>query len=762
MKKLVLVFAMMLGSVGVFAQLDNISAKMINKNDLLTFKAQSEMMNKNVHCSPILKSYADNTNALCDFSDASTYTLGQTARHSSINEFVLLDNTLDIEEWWTLRYWRTSTGTSVADWQTWVDSFEPNENASIPMDINNGFVGINMYTVEQTATIDAFIKLNNPILTNGSSIDIHFVQVLQCLGNRDQYFVDWSTDPEFAAGSYDSVAFNINGLDGYTYDSWASTNLYGRKIVNIPTGTSNCNVATPNQQVYIRLRVYNPAGNYNMCLQWFVDNISYAYAPEERIEALSYVIADGYRKIPSILEPEGFRSYAVVQNTGSATATNLRLVNSFYSLSQSGSGDVAFNFLDSASTATPITLANKITVDTNGNAYRYEYVTVDTNSIPQPGDVAGAYAYTADVYYTIEEQGQAVEKSINVDTAYYYISGEDGARSNHYTWQKDMGIFLERYSGVWDYYWQQTGVYSQGEVASSNGYRACVAYTKYTNKINTPVYAAGVEVVPAIDSCEAGASIKASLWYWNGEATTWDEAIIEALDDQEMPIESYEHNVLAAELNNGQIADSIERFEDGDYNTIFMPFTYQGFQLADSTTFYACYTKVGSNGKFYVAKDYDLWTSFSFSSPYSILIWSPTSAMASTQYDWGWYWPTQRASSGSVPAIRLVVSDIINDAPEPPSSIENVKADATSDMQVYPNPATDKVTLSYTLTQSGDVNITIMDVMGRVVMSENQGKKEAGFAYRTNINTSNMSNGTYFYTVEVNGAKSTNKIVINR
>lgn len=758
MKKLVLVFAMVLGSVGVFAQTNNISAKMINKNDLLSVRAQSELMNKGVHQKPILKSYADNTNALCDFSDASTYTLGQTARHSSLKEFVLLDNNLDIQEWWTLRYWRSSTGTSVADWQTWVDSFEPNENASIPMDVNNGFVGIDMYTVEQTATIDAFIKLNTPILTNGSSIDIHFVQVLQCLGNRDQYFVDWSTDPDFAAGSYDSVAFNINGLDGYTYDSWASDKLYGRKIVNIPTGTSICNIATPNQQVYVRLRVYNPAGSYNMCLQWFVDNVSYAYAPAERIEYLSYVIADGYRKIPSILEPETFRSYAVVQNTGSNTATNLRLVNSFYSLSQSGDGNAVFNFLDSASTNTPITLANQITVDTNGNAYRYEYVTVDTLAIPQPGNEVGAYAYTADLLYTINEE----EHSVNLDTAYYYVTGEDGARSNHYTWQKDIGIFIERYSGVWDYYWEQSGVYGMGTSASSNGYRTCIAYTKYTDKINTPVYAAGVEVVPAIDSCEAGASIKASLWRWNNEATTYDELIVEALDNDGMPIESYEHNVTAADLNNSQIADSIERFEDGDYNTIFMPFTYQGFQMEDSSTYYACYTKVGSNGKFYVAKNYDYWNTFSFSSAYSIIVWSPTSGMASTQYDWGYYWSTQRMSNGSVPAIRLIVSDIVNDAPEPPSSIENVKADATSDMQVYPNPATDKVTLSYTLTQSGDVNITIMDVMGRVVMSENQGKKEAGFAYRTNINTSNMSNGTYFYTVEVNGAKSTNKLVINR
>lgn len=757
MKKLVLVFAMMLGSVGVFAQTNNISAKMINKNDLLTVKAQSEMMSNRGHQKPILKSYADNTNALCDFSETSAYVLGTTDRHSSLKEFELLTPSLELTTWWTLRGLRTSSGTTAADFATWVNNFEPNEGALIPMDINNGFVGIDMYTVEQTATIDAFIKPTTAILTNGSSIDIHFVQVLASLGNNDQYFLDWSTDQNFAAGSYDSVAFNIKGVDGNTYDLWASTALYGRKVVNIPVGTSICNVGTNGQQIYIRLRVYNPAGAYNMCLQWFVDNISYAYAPTNRIESLSYAINDGYRKIPSILEPEAFRSSAIVQNTGTATATNLKLVDRFYSLSQEGE-DVNFTFISEASSTTPITLANQIMTDTNGNAYRYVEVGVDTSAISQPGNVAGAYAYTADVLYTINGE----ESSVNLDTAYYYVAGEDASRSNHYTWQKDIGIFIEDYSGAWDGFWEEQGLYSSGTAASSNGYRVCIAYTKYSNKINTPVYAAGVEVVPAIDSCEAGASIKASLWQWNNEATTYDNAVIEATDNNDMPIESYEHNVTAAELNNSSDPDEIERFEEGDYNTIFMPFTYQGLELQDSTTYYACYTKVGSNGKFYVAKDYDRWNSFSYDNGWSILIWSPTSGMSSVQYDWGYLWWTQRLSKGSVPAIRFIVSDVINDAPNPPSAIEDVKAEATSDMQVYPNPATDKVTLSYTLTQSGDVNITIMDVMGRVVMSENQGKKEAGFAYKTNINTSNMNNGTYFYTVEVNGAKSTNKLVINR
>lgn len=747
MKKLVLVFAMMLGSVGVFAQTNNMSAKMINKNDLLSAKAQSEMMNT-VHQKPILKSYADGTTALCDFSDATAYTFGVTSRHSATEEFTLLNTSADVTKWWTLRAFNVNG--------SWTTLFEPNPQLDgyiyMPMSITNGFAGFDLNSQQTTETVDAYIKINQPIMTTGNGIDIHFMQYLYSLFNHDEYFVDWSTDPNFADGSYDSVAFNVKNVD-----IAPGSILRDRKMVNIPTGTSICNIATANQQIYVRLRISCPSVQYNGGYQWFVDDISYATTPADRVEYSLFFINDGYRKIPSILEPEPFRTSVTVQNTGSAVADSLRLVNQFYSVSQSSEGDgVTFSLISQAATTTPLSLANQIRIDTNGVPYRYEVVSVDTNAISQPGDEVGAYAYTSDLFYKINNE----EKTVNLDTNYYYMTGEDVARSHCYTWQKDMGIFMERLSGVWNHTFVSEGAYGESTTVSTDGHRICIAYTKYTNKINTPVYAAGVEVVPAIDSCEAGATIKASLWQWNPAATSMSDVIVEATDNTDNPIVSNEYTLTAADLNNATDPnEDYERFADGDYNTVFMPFTYQGLELSDSSTYYACYTKVGSNGKFYVAKDYERWNSYSYDNGYSILVWTPSLLGSQRQYDWGYVWFTQAWSSGTVPAIRLIVSDINNPTP---SSIEDVNAEATSDMQVYPNPAADKVTLSYTLTQSGNVNITIMDVMGRVVMSENQGKKEAGFAYKTNINTSNMNNGTYFYTVEVNGAKSTNKLVINR
>ena len=178
--------------------------------------------------------------------------------------------------------------------------------------------------------------------------------------------------------------------------------------------------------------------------------------------------------------------------------------------------------------------------------------------------------------------------------------------------------------------------------------------------------------------------------------------------------------------------------------------------MEDNTTYYACYTKVGNNGKFYLGKDYDGWTSYSYGSGWSILVWSANMASSQSQYDWGYVWHTSAYSQGSVPMIRMVVSDVAS------SSINEVSTNATSYMNAYPNPATDNMTLSYSLNQRGNVTLTVTDLMGRTVISRNEGNRDAGVAYKSNVDVSALNNGTYFYTIEVNGVKSTNKLVINR
>lgn len=766
MKKLVLAMAVMFASVTLFAQAD-MNAKKMDRDALI--KKQVSLDRLQVKTSIPKKSYAENTFSLCDFSDPTAYTFGVTENHSSINTWTLLDGTTTVyPDWYPLVYWRSDPGTTEAAFATWVDGFEP--TGDIPMSVLNGFAGFNLRSVEGTDQVEAFVKINTPIHTTGEQIDIHFVQLVPSLWNSDKYYIDWSTDPNFAAGTYDSVDFNIKNVDGYAGDYWGSDALIGRKYVNIPAGTSICDITTPDQDVYVRFRVTAPAPGDNIAgLYWFIDDVAYGITPANRLDVLSYSIDDGYRVVPEILIPEPFRSTATISNTGSSTAEDLMLANSFYSVTAGATENDpdVYTFIDRGTSDT-VDLANEIFTiypytgsDGNPDLTRPEYIrykdmSVSDYAIAQSNEGAGVYAYTADLIYRIDGE----EFTKNLDTSYYYVYPEDEARSHCYTWQKDLGILYERASGVWDYHYNPNNTYVGSTQALSDGYRVCAAFTAQgTVNDGTNAYLAGIEVVPAVDSCEAGAVIKGSLWKFNNDATAYSDAVVEVLDNEENPVESLEHTVLASELNNSSDPNnSTERFSGSNLNTIFLPFTYTNNPMEDNTTYYACYTKVGNNGKFYLGKDYDGWTSYSYGSGWSILVWSANMASSQSQYDWGYLWFTSAYSQGSVPMIRMVVSDI----PNPISSINEVSTNATSYMNAYPNPATDNMTLSYSLNQRGNVTLTVTDLMGRTVISRNEGNRDAGVAYKSNVDVSALNNGTYFYTIEVNGVKSTNKLVINR
>ena len=81
--------------------------------------------------------------------------------------------------------------------------------------------------------------------------------------------------------------------------------------------------------------------------------------------------------------------------------------------------------------------------------------------------------------------------------------------------------------------------------------------------------------------------------------------------------------------------------------------------------------------------------------------------------------------------------------------------------QNYPNPANESTTVSYTLTQASDVNVEVVDILGKVVMSSAQGNKVAG-AHKININTSVLAAGTYSINITTEFGKVSNKMVVAR
>lgn len=77
------------------------------------------------------------------------------------------------------------------------------------------------------------------------------------------------------------------------------------------------------------------------------------------------------------------------------------------------------------------------------------------------------------------------------------------------------------------------------------------------------------------------------------------------------------------------------------------------------------------------------------------------------------------------------------------TGISENAANVYGDVVVYPNPATDFVTVEFELAQSGNVTAELLDLSGRSMGFVFNGSQEAGFN-SIRINTSNLSNGVYF------------------
>lgn len=81
-------------------------------------------------------------------------------------------------------------------------------------------------------------------------------------------------------------------------------------------------------------------------------------------------------------------------------------------------------------------------------------------------------------------------------------------------------------------------------------------------------------------------------------------------------------------------------------------------------------------------------------------------------------------------------------------------------MNVFPNPAADNASVSFELNAEAAVNVTVTDLAGKVVYTNNLGSV-AG-AQQVDINTASMANGVYMVNVDVNGAVSTQKLVVRK
>ncbi len=87
--------------------------------------------------------------------------------------------------------------------------------------------------------------------------------------------------------------------------------------------------------------------------------------------------------------------------------------------------------------------------------------------------------------------------------------------------------------------------------------------------------------------------------------------------------------------------------------------------------------------------------------------------------------------------------------------------EALTGLDIYPNPAVNQANIVYNLSNEAAVNIKVTDVSGKVILTENLGSQVAG-QYTKNINTAEMAEGVYFYTLTVDGEQTTKKLIVSR
>ena len=82
-------------------------------------------------------------------------------------------------------------------------------------------------------------------------------------------------------------------------------------------------------------------------------------------------------------------------------------------------------------------------------------------------------------------------------------------------------------------------------------------------------------------------------------------------------------------------------------------------------------------------------------------------------------------------------------------------------LAIYPNPATTQANVSFNLKAEANVVISITDLTGKTVYTNDLGATTSG-AHKVTVNTDSLSNGVYMVNVNSNGTVSTQKLVVRK
>ena len=753
MKKTLLALALLIGTSGAFAQIGiKADALGTSQKKAVATSADRQQIKSQKQNDLNGRKDGENMTLISDFSDATLYLTSTSIQGFGWNYHPNTTTPMGPEGT------RLNTFVGINTDGYWF--FEP-DRYSIAPTADNGFMYLSMLDIWQAGMqdndLEVALTFTSPLETYGTmGVDIYFNQYMMRF-NSDRYFIDWSNDPSFA--TYDSIEFNTRGVE-----MDVNTNTLGTKRVTLPNGTYNANAvaASEDQFTYIRIRVTSPSlegapqpHGYFL----FLDDIYYAEVPEDRVEARTIeYYANAYHIIPQGVLLDTLVSSAILENTGGSAYTDAQFKNVINALRVEGE-EVVFDAIGE-NVSDMDTLENVMTrifetndagvvIDTTEQRYKEFYAWTTT----LPSEEVGTYAANS----VVTARGEVV--GAMDDTTTFRVEGPMVSNETHYRWAKDSDRAVE--SSMFTYGWVMSGGFSyltDQAPFGLQGYEVCLPYSTNANN-ETERWIKGIEVVPALDSCLAGSVIKGKLRMFNNtEEATYDNMIVEVMDEWGEPVETPNYELSAADLNNGLCVDPdyldvITSSDENPFKTIYMEFP-NSVRLTPGDVYYACY-QMAETGKFAVATDNYMGQLNAFGSGNGywhtmMLVFQPNHQ---SRFAWGGDIYSPANANHSTPMIRMILGTTA-------SLSEEVALAST--LNAYPNPANNSTTITYSLNKSGNVNIVITDIMGRTVKTMEQGSQVAGTSYNVNLNTSDLANGTYFYTLSVDGERQTKKFVVNR
>lgn len=93
------------------------------------------------------------------------------------------------------------------------------------------------------------------------------------------------------------------------------------------------------------------------------------------------------------------------------------------------------------------------------------------------------------------------------------------------------------------------------------------------------------------------------------------------------------------------------------------------------------------------------------------------------------------------------------------TSVEGLVLPNHKALSNYPNPASSSTTIEFDMAMNSEVELSVFDLTGRKVYTQNLGQKEAGF-HNVLFNTSMLNEGIYMYTIKTNHSTETSRMVI--